>query len=81
MRSVISPLQEKGYLVPGIEDVGTLGPDRTELRYFREEDRDIAETVARVLVQQIQITVNVVRVPPAGNTRPQHLELWCGQSW
>ncbi len=81
MKNVVRALQDKGYLVPGIEDVGTRAPARSQLRYFRKEDRSIAREIAATLAAEEQFTVVVSKYPAFQEARPQHFELWCGQSW
>jgi hypothetical protein len=71
--------RELGYLVPGIEVVGSRAPDRTEVRYFRDtdEERRLAEQLVASLKERTA-TEAVARYVRGfeGKTRPRTLELW-----
>jgi len=70
------------FLMPGIQLVSQ-GPRVTEMRYFRPEDKDIAEQAAKVVSQGLgsreTIPDKYIRgFESATNLRPKHLELWFG---
>ena len=81
MVKTIAPLQLKGYVVPGIENVGSRAPATNQLRYFREEDRPVADSIARTLDTESGFKVQVVQSTGSKNVRPKQFEIWCGQSW
>jgi hypothetical protein len=66
--------RDKGYLMPGIENVGNRAPAQPDVRYFRAEDKEAAETVARELIQ-LGINVGEPRQVPM-KAQPGQLEIW-----
>lgn len=66
--------RDKGYLMPGIEDVGSRAPAKPDVRYFRPEDKDAAEEVAREL-SQMGIDVGEAR-QISMRAQPGQLEIW-----
>lgn len=75
-------LQQQGYVVPGIENVGRKGakvPDKTELRYYPDQP-DTAMDLERL--KAILGRAGVSYVPKAlqyadpTKARPRHYELW-----
>jgi hypothetical protein len=71
--------KELGYLVPGIEVVGSRAPSRTEVRYFRDtdEERRLAEQLVASLKDRTNTDATAKFVPGfEGRTKPKTLELW-----
>lgn len=70
-------LEEAGFVVPGIELVEA-GPNRSEVRFFRTEERPEAERIQQVAGRGS--TVFVVRDLSArysdASIRPGHFEIW-----
>lgn len=67
------------YLVPGVELV-PVGPSRSELRYFRQKEQEIANDVTR-RINEADSSANVAVVYVAGHEaskgiRENHFELW-----
>ena len=81
MQAAIVPLQEKGFLVLEIGDAGARTPTISQIRYFREGDKAVAESAARALEETAKLTAEVVKFPAPHNSKVQHLELWCSASW
>src|SRR6185295_10037219 len=48
LQPVLSKLREAGYRVPGTETV-SIGPTGTELRYFRNNEKDTAQKILVIL--------------------------------
>ena len=72
-RQVTQALKSLGYTVPAIE-VRPTKIDGNEVRFFRQEDRDIAEKVAGVLAEQgVKAKLVLLRRPKA---RPAQIEIW-----
>jgi hypothetical protein len=68
-----------GYDVPGIELVSRGRFPRNELRYFRDEDLDMAKAIVKILRQQLEIG-EPKRIGGFENSpyiRSKHFELWC----
>ncbi len=62
------------FVVPGVELIPDVGPDRSELRYFRPEDEDLAvEIAARLGEAGIDVRPRHTR---GYQLRPRHFELW-----
>jgi hypothetical protein len=70
-------LAQRGYEVPGFEYVKEV-PSRTELRYFRDEDEQIAIEAVGILRESglPGIVLTRVRGFDASNVRPGQLEVW-----
>jgi hypothetical protein len=72
-------LQEKGYIVPGIENVGKKAPDKTELRSFHGTPQEAEDTkdITRIL-QDIRIAAQAKKIGAYGDTavRARRYELW-----
>ncbi len=72
-------LQEKGYIVAGIENVGKKSPDKTELRFFHgtQQETDDTKDITRIL-QDIRIAAQVKKIGANGDTavRARRYELW-----
>jgi hypothetical protein len=79
--ALLSRLQAKGYIVPGIENVEGKAPSTSQLRYcptdkFEEDLADITKTL-----ESIKISVGTQRLPACGNVRPRLYELWFGEKF
>jgi hypothetical protein len=71
-------LEKAGYVVPKPEVLNT-GPSASEMRYFRKDERALAEKVIPILTNEGLFDVSVVYVPgfeQSKNIRANHLELW-----
>jgi hypothetical protein len=80
-RRAAERLEEAGFAVPGIENVGDRSPAATQLRYFRKREEAIARTVAGEL-RKARHPVRVVYIAGyerSGRIDPLHFELWFGQ--
>ena len=67
-----------GYVAPGIENVAKLGaviPKETEVRYFREEDKEEAAKIAAQLAKE-GVTAKPVEVKQNGNEKARQFEVW-----
>lgn len=72
-------LENNGFIVPGIENVGNIRLTGTQIRYFRDkEDENLANKVKQLLESEIK-NVRVQYVPgyeDSTTMRPKHLEIW-----
>lgn len=66
-------LAKQQYLLPGIENVGK-GPKTTEVRYFFESDRQVAENIAREL-KASDASAQPRKIDNA-KARPGNIEIW-----
>ncbi len=74
-------LRDAGYLVPGIENVGTKAPATTQLRYFITDEEALGEKISAVLKGvSISAPANFITGFANANIRPHHFELWFGKS-
>ena len=74
-------LRAAGYLVPGIENVGSKSPATTQLRYFLTDEETLGEKISAVLqVAGITAPANFIAGFANANIRPHHFELWFGKS-
>jgi hypothetical protein len=81
----VHQLQKKGYIVPGIENVGGKArlPNASELRYFetdsvtRGDIKDIVETLGSMGIE-IEVPKNPLN---SSGVRPRHYELWFGRDF
>ena len=76
-QSLSNQLKTGGFLVPGIEKVA-VGPNSTEVRYFRKTDEAGAKQILDVLAQQ-RVAAKPVLVQgyeTSGRIRDAHFELW-----
>lgn len=77
-RRMARVLQERGYVVPGIERRDE-GPRSTELRYFHSDESAEARNIVRALEG-----ANLATLPARffrgfeGRVRPRHYEIWFG---
>ncbi len=75
-------LPQRGYAAPGIETV-TAGPRTTQLRYFRESEREEAERLTRILQESLETAD--IRTEFVGGyearSRAGQFELWYGLPW
>jgi cell division protein FtsB len=80
---VVRQLQAKGYIVPGIENVGTKArlPHTSQLRYYQTDSvslgdiKDITESLGRLGVKLSTVPLS------STNVRPRHYEIWFGQDF
>ena len=67
-----------GYVAPGVENVAKLGaviPKETEVRYFREEDKEEAAKLAAQLAKK-GVNAKPVEVKQNGNEKARQFEVW-----
>ena len=81
---VVRLLQKRGYIVPGIENVGSKAriPARSQLRYYQTDS--VAEADIKDIVSVLRgIGIEIQTPPPitSGNVRPRHYELWFGKDF
>lgn len=82
---VVERLQKKGYIVPGIENVGGKArlPNSSQVRYYatdsvtREDIKDIVETLGSLGIE-IEVPKNPLN---SSGVRPRHYELWFGRDF
>lgn len=82
-KALQADLISNDFLVPGIENVAKLHagiPSKTEVRYYRDEEKDEAINIIKVL-QRLHIGDPINEIPQkiTGNgrgTRPRHYEVW-----
>jgi hypothetical protein len=75
-----SELKGNGYVIPGIERLVNIGPDKTELRYFRQHEEATAKAIAEHL-SALSVYVVVSYIPgyeTSRKIRENHFELWFG---
>jgi hypothetical protein len=70
-------LQQKGYVVPGIENVAGKAdiPKNTNVRYYNDQDKAIAEAIVSILKDQGLSTAYAYRVARF-KARPGSIEIW-----
>lgn len=81
---VVRLLQKRGYIVPGIENVGSKAriPNRSELRYYQADsvgEADVKDIVSAL--RGIGIEVQTPAALTSSNVRPRHYELWFGKDF
>ena len=81
---VVRLLQKRGYIVPGIENVGSKAriPNRSELRYYQTDsvgEADVKDIV--IALREIGIAVQTPAALTSSNVRPRHYELWFGKDF
>lgn len=76
-KDVAGTLQQKGYVIPGIENIAGKAdvPGSTSVRYFNDEDRAAAEVIATVLKDKGFTNAKALRVPQFKVT-PGSIEVW-----
>jgi hypothetical protein len=75
-----SAIRSAGQVVPGIENVGT-GPNQTELRYFVQSEKALAETIAAELkAAGVDAPAIFADGFDTSKIRPRHFELWFGKT-
>jgi len=81
---VVRLLQKRGYIVPGIENVGSKAriPARSQLRYYQTDsvaEADIKDIVSTL--RGIGIEIQTPAPITSSNVRPRHYELWFGKDF
>ena len=81
---VVRLLQKRGYIVPGIENVGSKAriPARSQLRYYQTDSA--AEADIKDIVSALRAIGIAIQLPPpitSSNVRPRHYELWFGKDF
>jgi len=80
-KAIQQKLEQAGFEVPGIERVSA-GPRRSELRYFKSDDRDGAERIRQVVDDQgTALDVRDLTAAYGASTRPGHYEIWFGSAF
>jgi len=80
---VARQLQDGGYLVPGIENVGRKASGPTELRFCATDDtakKDVDDITNLMAKLSIKVKPQVIR-SGCGNVRPRHYEIWFGDDF
>jgi hypothetical protein len=75
-------LRAAGFLVPGIEYVGSRGPIPTQLRYFKQSDEngsDLPRIMEALNNAGIKAQSQYLSLP-SSTARPRHFELWFGKA-
>jgi len=78
-RALNTPLRQAGFTVPRPEVLEEIGPRSTEVRFFRENEREEAGRIARVLEQAVIGGVELNYVPgheDSARIRARHFEAW-----
>jgi hypothetical protein len=76
-RMIQERIKRAGFLAPGVELL-SVGPNRTELRYFKKSDETEAQQIAKTIASA-GAPPTVVLVPgfeQSATMRPKHYELW-----
>jgi hypothetical protein len=81
---VVRLLQKRGYIVPGIENVGSKAkiPARSQLRYYQTDS--VAEADIKDIVSTLRgIGIDIQTPAPitSSNVRSRHYELWFGKDF
>jgi hypothetical protein len=81
---VVRLLQKRGYILPGIENVGSKAriPARSQLRYYQTDST--AEADIKDIVNALRgIGIDIQLPPPISsrNVRARHYELWFGKDF
>jgi len=81
---VVRLLQKRGYIVPGIENVGSKAriPARSQLRYYQTDS--VAEADIKDIVSTLRgIGIDIQTPAPitSSNVRARHYELWFGKDF
>lgn len=75
--TIQTALRQKGFIAPGVENVGAKAPKTAEIRYFHEEDQAEASQIVQVLKDN-GVAVNpdpqLLKIKSAA--RPRHYEVW-----
>lgn len=76
-KELLTELQKRGYSMPGIENVAGKAdsPKRTNVRYFNDQDKAIAEAIVLVLKEKGISSATAYRVNHL-KARPGSLEIW-----
>ncbi|MEO6726327.1 MAG: hypothetical protein ABIU20_01190 [Blastocatellia bacterium] len=77
-KQIEQKLEAIGFNVPGIQRLDA-APSNTEMRYFRQDDKQDAEKMISLLQEQGVIDAQAKYVPGNENSRamrPKHFELW-----
>lgn len=76
-------LKGQGFLVPDIEIVGEKSPSSSQIRYYRQEDSDLANQVKSIIAgagvklsgESLQLKF-ISLVNSSAKIRPKHIEVW-----
>lgn len=76
-KDVVTALQQRGYVTPGIENISGKAdsPKKTNVRYFNDEDKPIAETIASILKERGIADAYAYHVSQF-KVKPGSLEIW-----
>ncbi len=86
---MVNQLQAKGYLVPGIENVGSKAPPTSDVRYCKSDSgelqmKDLADITGflKSSVPSLQsLGSNVIPDSLCSKVRPRQYEIWFGQDF
>lgn len=77
-------LKKNGFIVPKEEILVDKGPAVTEVRYFRESEKALAEDISRLLREDLKLHGTRLSYIPGYETskaiRPKHYEIWLSKS-
>ena len=74
-RSLLSMLQSKSLVAPGIEEIdASKMPDNMQVRYFHESDESSALALSEIIKQELSVSVFLVKVNL--KAKPGTLEVW-----
>lgn len=87
---IAQQLQDKGYVVPGleqkrgggVENVRGRNPHDSEIRFYQNDEtsqKDVNDIVNAV--QAMGIKLKPTQLPPSRNVRPRHYEIWFGDDF
>jgi hypothetical protein len=76
--SIENILENKGWVVPGIQRVGSKSPNKSQLRYFRSSEKPIAEQIRKSLLDAgYEVSLNYIRgYEDSKAVRQMHFEIW-----
>ncbi|MBL1173719.1 hypothetical protein [Pantanalinema sp. GBBB05] len=75
-QSLSNTLTKEGFIVPGLDQVNTGPNNRTQVRYFRPQDKEIADSLVKTL-QTSGIQGQVVsQLTKPSKANQKHFEIW-----
>ncbi|MGI0486269.1 hypothetical protein ACN4EK_12585 [Pantanalinema rosaneae CENA516] len=75
-QSLSNTLTKEGFIVPGLDQVNTGPSNRTQVRYFRPQDKEIADNLVKTL-QTSGIQGQVVsQLTKTSKANQKHFEIW-----
>lgn len=85
-KKITSAMRDRGYTVPGVEDVGSKAPLQSELRFFHKEDGSAGGALTKIqdVLTSLGLKAQLVFVPLKSTQAvppPNQYELWIASSW